>query len=170
MKKLLLIISIPLMFCCSGLLAQDLGAYYTSNANAKTNGLTFKIKKPLGYKQFQGEIETTIVGFSNNKIGGVISEFYISIYSLKEMELDDFKNMSKNEIKDIFLSNNMKYYELCGYPGWIVEESIVGATSLQSFTIIHGSLFVFKLTSLSKTIPHKEKELFYKMSNTLKFI
>ena len=111
---------------CFTVNSQDLGTYYTSNTSAKTNGLTFKIKKPLGYTQLQGEIETTIVGFANNNRGGVVSEFYISIYSLKEMDLLEFKNMSKNEIKDTFLSNNIKYYELCGYPGWIAEESIVG--------------------------------------------
>ena len=163
MKKLLLLLIIP--FLSFG----QLGDYYIATSNSKTKGLSFKIKKPFGYKQFEGKIATTIVGFNNNSnsIDG-LTELYISIYSLKDWGMEFIQTMSKNEIKSVFLDADMDYYELCGFPGWIAEENNLGH-HIQSFTIIDKNVFVIKLAKISGLLSSKEKELFHKVAKSLIF-
>jgi len=69
----------------------------------------------------------------------------------------------------IVSAEDLEYYELCGYPGWIGEEGAQEYRSLQSFTLIRNNIFVIKATVRNKYIPSDVEELFYKMSNTLEF-
>ena len=69
----------------------------------------------------------------------------------------------------IVSAEDLKYYELSGYPGWIGEEGAQGYRSLQSFTFIRNNIFVIKATVRKKYMPSEIEELFYKMSNTLEF-
>jgi len=164
-----LIVFITTFFLSSISLSQSLGDYYTVKSNSKNKGLSFKIKKPLGYKQFEGKIATTIVGFSNNSntIDG-LTELYISIYALKDWDMEFIQTMSKNEIKSIFREGGMEYYELCGFPGWIAEENTLGH-HMQSFTIIGENIFVIKFGKISGTLSSMEKELFHKVAKSLTF-
>ena len=117
-------------------------------------------------------IPTTIVGFSKKVVIGapVEIEFYISIYTLEQFELQNLRNAGKSELKDMIVSaEDLEYYELCGYPGWIGEDGVQGYRSLQSFTLIRNNIFVIKATVKNKYIPSDVEELFYKMSNTLEF-
>ena len=165
MKKLLLI-----LLCLPFIGFGQLGDYYISDGKLKNNGLEFKLKKPNGYVQFAGKIPTTIVGFGKKDAPGEI-EFYISIYTLEQFELQNLRNASKSELKDMIVTaEDMQYYELCGYPGWIGEDGAQGYRSLQSFTFIRNNIFVIKATVRNKYIPSDVEELFYKMSNTLEFI
>ena len=167
MKKLLLI-----LFCLPMIGFAQLGDYYISDGKLKNNGLEFKFKKPNGYFQFAGKIPTTIVGFSKKVVMGapVEIEFYISIYTLEQFELQNLRNAGKSELKDMIVSaEDLKYYELSGYPGWIGEDGAQDYRSLQSFTFIRNNIFVIKATVRNKYIPSDVEELFYKMSNTLEF-
>ena len=164
MKKLLLI-----LLCLPFIGFGQLGDYYISDGKLKNNGLEFKLKKPNGYVQFAGKIPTTIVGFGKKDAPGEI-EFYISIYTLEQFELQNLRNAGKSELKDMIVSaEDLEYYELCGYPGWIGEEGAQEYRSLQSFTLIRNNIFVIKATVRNKYIPSDVEELFYKMSNTLEF-
>jgi hypothetical protein len=164
MKKLLLI-----LLCLPLIGFGQLGDYYTSDGSLKNNGLEFKLQKPNGYVQFTGQIPTTIVGFGK-KDSQVLIEFYVSIYTLEQFELQNLRNASKSELKDMIVSaEDLEYYELCGYPGWIGEEGVQGYRSLQSFTLIRNNIFVIKATVRNKYIPSDVAELFYKISNTLEF-
>lgn len=148
----------------------QLGDYYISDGKLKNNGLKYKFKKPNGYVQISGKIPTTIVGFSKKDASSEI-EFYISIYTLEQVELQDLKNESKSELKAMIVSaEDLEYYELSGYPGWIAEEGIQDYRSLQSFTFIRNNIFVIKAIVKNKYMPSEIKELFHKMSNSLEFL
>ena len=168
MKKL--IIFVTTFFFSAVVFSQSLGDYYISKSSAKTKGLSFKIKKPLGYTEFEGKIPTTIVGFSNNSNTITeLLEIYISIYALKDWDMEFLQTISKNDIKSIFRESGMEYYELCGLPGWFAEEDNLGH-HIQSFTIIGKNLFVIKLGKMSGTLSSREKEFFHKMAKSLSFL
>mgnify|MGYP003964254769 CR=1 FL=1 len=162
-KLLLLLLCVPLIG-----LGQGLGDYYISEGNPKTNGLEFKIKKPIGYELSPVFIPTTIVEFkkSNN---GVLTQFNISIYTFEQLGFQDMKNASKSELKDIIVQIS-QYYELCDYPGFIDEDGDQGYRQLTSFTFIGNNVFTIRVIVKNTYIPSDVEDLFYKMSKTLEFI
>ena len=165
MKKFILLLIVP--FLSFGQLSED----YISKGDPKAHGLNFSIKFPSGYNQAPVSLPTTLTSYTKKEKDINVS-FFISVYTLEEIDSEQFKNKSKSTLKRHIESiEELEYYELCGYPGGVMK---MGG-HLQAFIFIKNKQFWIKVNLADNQlknlgyIPLKIEDLFYKVTKSLTF-
>ena len=158
---------------------KDLGDYYIVNRSSKTRGLKFKIKKPFKYEAEEAQVPTTIVKFvpPNWEMGNELVTFDVALYDYEQMQMNDFRGISKREWKELCNTYGEKYFEVNGLFGWtqFLKGDDAGLSDftgsvLATFLFLDEYIIAIRSTNISQLHTEKQKRVYYNMCKTIEFL
>ena len=166
----------------------QLGEYYHSDGHLKAKGLSFQIKKPLGFEQNEADRPNIVQKWEKNKTN---NEEYVAFMIIVKKLDPEIRGVSKSEWTQ-FLKNdggvdvlasgfddavNKSYLVIDNYPALIFDASqemtrlnfSVRLYFSQIMVIVEDYSFMMQFQSTKKSNIEKNKNLFYQLANSVIF-